>query len=669
LAIFLNWKDYDDGSKERFIISLFSSVSNRWYPPSSVVNATSENFLDTYDVFDVYSEEFYLANTEIDQTFDDLSIHSVRTSPVADRNFSKLYDNFGYSFETPKLPNQKYDVFNTGSVVQSYRQELRFLQKAYLEGTTDGALNNVGYAFMGIAPILEESVKEYGGWILTTYSGSVQKVGEDLIITNVDIPKVGNILKVSDPVFLEGDSFVYSFSKLGYNTKLSSKKNFNSRIKLTFYTHETGSTFKQLVEKNVKKLVRADIKPLIYYDDNFVFTRPSSSTIEDIVLNDVLTTSHHGYIYNTKRIFPTGSFYETDILELPSNYFQYDWFYDWMTNTINHGEIEVGIRSYSSGSIPDTVAYKRFTTEYPHLLTAPENAYHSHWIFNSEDTLWDIGVYGTSSVGNNLIIGSSSTFSYIGARDERRFSLKNEDDYSFSTSGSVGINFQGAFSCEIWADGIDTNGSNNLQSFSLTHTDGSGDDYYSIYFNGVLKRFGIDTSLSGASTGSFADIANYFDEDPHRFHYFALSYIPGRIFFYIDGKLFSEEEITLNMPDIPSSSIYVNCLGSGLAIDEILLSEGFLDEERAANNYYKSQPRVYRVGVPSDSLLDRYHQAKFTFTAYGEKEIEYHQFSMRGKPKPIETVLELDETGFNSPDYTGWTATVGEVELHEIIPI
>ncbi|MFA5395651.1 MAG: hypothetical protein WC346_06465, partial [Methanogenium sp.] len=160
MAIFLSWKNTNKDSKERFIISLFSNISSRWYP-ANIINSLDRDVLDTYDFFDTYSEELFLAKQEINQTFKDLSIDTVRTSPVANRSTTKIYDNFGAVFETYKLEEQDFDKFNFTQSLQPYRQELRFLNYAYQAGSTTVGLQHLGYAFTGISPRIEDHIKEY----------------------------------------------------------------------------------------------------------------------------------------------------------------------------------------------------------------------------------------------------------------------------------------------------------------------------------------------------------------------------------------------------------------------------------------------------------------------------------------------------------------------------
>ena len=112
--LFLNWSNTQEGTQDWFVLSLFNSLSERWYP-KNIIGSTD------YDFLSMYAQEFVLVDQEVQQTMDDLAIETCRVLPVANNTTSKLYDNFGRYFETNKLFSQDYELFNTGSVIQSYR--------------------------------------------------------------------------------------------------------------------------------------------------------------------------------------------------------------------------------------------------------------------------------------------------------------------------------------------------------------------------------------------------------------------------------------------------------------------------------------------------------------------------------------------------------------------
>ena len=654
MAIFLNWKNSIKGAKDRFIISLFSSVSSRWYPVS-IINSPSGSVLDTYDFFDVYAEEFYLVNREVNQTFLDLSLDTVRKTSVANRGSSKMYDNFGAYFETPKFEGQYFDSYDRIKGLQTYRQGLRWLHIADLEGSTTSALKNLGYAFTGVSPIIEDYHKEYDGWVLTTHTGSVLHASSNFIVSNIHIPHVGEVIYTDGDLFNEGNSFVYSYSKLGTNTVLRSKKNYNSDLKLTFFSklqtpdeEEEGAnsltdSFLESIELNTKRLVRADIHPLINYSDKLVFHKYTPGSVVFKTLGGltfktltgqifkVIQYSSQGFLYNTTRIFPTGSVYTTEELVLPSDYQEYDWYYDWMVNEVNEGYFDVEIRTYPTSSIPSTVPYSVYSEEFPILLTPDDRGNYVHWQFQNSASLLDI-----SGWENNLSLSVPSSFNAVEARDERKYCFKNIS--SFEYQGTVeNLNFQESFYCEIWTKGInkqDGSDPNKFEDLSILHSDGTSDNYYNFFISEVTKTFGLGTSKDAVASESSHDITSYFNELPERFHYFAISYIPGRVFFYIDGETVKEEEIALEIPNVPTGSMYVTCNGGGIAIDEVVISEGFLDENLVKERYEAARPRIYRQGIPSGSV-EQYHQARFISYAYDERETEFHQFSLRGFKSPI----------------------------------
>lgn len=663
MAVILNWKNTIKESKERFITSFFSFISSGWYI-KNVINSPDADYLDAYDFIDVYSEEFYLANQEVIKTFNDLSIADARTTNIALRGTSKLYDNFGADIFAAKNSFQYFDTYNSLDILQTYRQELRFLSKAYIEGTSLEALKDIGYAFTGISPLIEDPSHQYDGWVLTSYTGSVKYVGEDFIVTDFIVPHIGSIFFTNVSLFDEGDEVKYSFSKLGTNTKLKSKTKYNSEHKLLYYTNNSSSVIKNSIAAHVSKLVRADIKPIINYSNKCVFYRPSAPSGGSIFVNSDMTISPQGFLYNTQRLFPTGSVVTTPVIGLPSDYRSYNWFYDWMINLKNSGNYRMEIRSYPVEDIPDTVPYDLYTQDFPELLFNGDLSLpHAHWKFNHTSSLFDIS-------GNNftLPLQTSSDFVVNKSRHENQYCFTNLNSYDYRAY-KTGFDFSKPLRYELWVKGLDASIGSPAYFEIASIKDGS--NYNKLYIDGVNKRLGLKLNNSGVIQDAFADISDIFNEVSERYHYLGLSYIPiatsydlvsyfnsaimgtsvfstistssiatGKILFYLDGKLLGEQTLTVNPPtfsDITDSVppiLSVNMTGSGITFDEILMSEGFLDESSSLANYERSRSRIHRTGIPSSSVY-QYHQAKITFYAYDEDEVEFHQFSIRGAQNPI----------------------------------
>jgi len=145
-----------------------------------------------------------------------------------------------------------------------------------------------------------------------------------------------------------------------------------------------------------------------------------------------------------------------------------------------------------------------------------------------------------------------------------------------------------------------------------------GTDYYkvSIDSSGYNLEFEIKDS-SGTGYAS-ADISDYLDLGVSDYpHYFAVSYVSGSVFFYADGTQIGTASITTpsSIPSLPLGTQSISTAIAEIGIDEILLSEGYLDENTAEENFLSTRPRITGTGIPSGSV-ERYHQAKFVFNCY-----------------------------------------------------
>lgn len=625
MAVFLRWRDYAPGSKERFISDLFATLSPRWYP----VNIIGSNL---YDVFEMYAVEFASASVETAQTFDDLFIDTVRTTPIGLQSTSKMYDNFGALLGVNKLSTQSYDTFNTGSIVQSFRQQLRILSEAFFAGTSVEGAYRVGQAYTGVAPLVIEPVKNYPGWTLTVITGSVEAVGPNYIVSETYVPHLGFLLPAATASFVAGDEYILSYSKLGYNTIIHSGQHTYSGMDVFVYASTSVSdSFRASFERSFERAIRADIRPRYTYTNNFVYYRPQIGT-GSVEIDDYLTLSERGYLYNAAATPKAGAEFTGSVVTLPSNFASYDWFYDWLVLSRNDAYYDFAIRSYPSASIPDTVDYISYNPEPIDLLVPPSVSISAHWVFNAQNTLWDI-----TGNGSNLIrrqaVGATPIFTT--ARDESRVALLAESGAMVYT-GSVGaaLNLVDSFTCEMWLKGIDKTAPSDLSVIVKRQT--SQDYTPNLTTNGYMFAVNVATGRTELSTRNTSistvtgSISAYLLEEPERYHYFAYTFASGSAYLYVDDSVVaSGSGLVTPASQTADTFVLVSASGSGVAIDEIVLTDRFMTDREILQRYRDSKPRLSRVGIPSGSVL-RYHQPKITIYASGSNEVEFHQFSIRG---------------------------------------
>ena len=266
MAVFLKWQNTSPRSDDRVLADLFYSLSPQWYPTNIIANDA------TYHVLKMLGNELASASVEAGQVIADLSLATVRTSPVANQSTSKIYDNFGSLVGTDKFFDQDYETFTSVSAdMMSYRQELRLLFASYFAGSSYEGIQLAGRAFTGIAPLLINSTTNYPGWVLKRYSGSVVAVGTNFVVLDQVIPRIGRIIETpSASVFSPGMRYVLSYTKLGTNTIVRSEESVYNGSNVFIYTNTTNDSFKATMEKAITKAFRADIIPRFFYSSHYV---------------------------------------------------------------------------------------------------------------------------------------------------------------------------------------------------------------------------------------------------------------------------------------------------------------------------------------------------------------------------------------------------------------
>lgn len=641
MAIFLRWSSSATGTKEQFLVSMFSTLSPRYYPTNVIGSGL-------YDMLSMYAEELEDLYTENQQTFDDLAIETVRTTNIITRNASKIYDNFGVLLRSSRRFEQSFDIFASASVIQSYRQQLRFLTNAFVDGISVAGLESLGRSYSGIAPIIEEHIKANPRWILSAYSGSVLFVGENFIIADVFIPRVGNILPVDNAdIFSSGDNFVMSFTHLGSNTKLSGEDLFYNTVVNTYYIREEGVNSqsvidtKNSIEFQALRQIRADQRIREYYSENFDYYRPYLAYSESIggsgdgigvagtvsSLSSDLAIHPLGFLYNTGRLHASGSIHVTPVIDLGDQYNQFRWHYDWLVNTREYGSYDVEVRQYETSSIPDALYYIPMVgadEAIPPILPEVSGSMMAHW-FNVQSQ----SVFDARGINN---LNASSVISYTPklSRDPRRHCFLYGSGVTFeSTEVHSELDFANSMYAEMWLLRKSTPWS--VQDAALTIQREQGDNYYKIIVNTDNKTLNLVLNKDGQVGSASVPIHDYLNLVTPLPQYFAVSYVSGSVSFFANGELVGTGSIA-DPPDIPAMPLATQSIIASvdsLAIDEIVLSNGYLGENTVKNNFLNTRPRYTGVGIPSGSV-ERYQQAKFILKGYNVRDVELHQFSIRG---------------------------------------
>lgn len=665
MATFIRWSETSSGSNDQFLVSMFSTLSSRYYP----VNIIGSGL---YDIFSMYASEFVDAYDEIQQTYDDISIDTVRTTPITGRNFSKMYDNFGALLNSSKRYDQFYDRYSSGSMVQGYRQQLRFLTQAFLNGMSITGFERLGQAFTGVSPIIEEHIKANPRWILKSYSGSVLTVGQGFIISDVYIPRIGNVIPLENSsIFSPGDNFVMSFSHLGANTKLSGRDLYYNSIIATYYTdnlHPTTqsvTTLQNTIDFQALRVVRADLMIRPYYSRLFSYYRPSdaydtsSSFLTDVptsgigipawlsgtqqTLSDDFAIHEKGFLYNVGRLHGSGSIHDTPVLDLGAKCTEYRWFYDWMVNTREYGRYEVEVRQYPSASIPDSLYYIPIVTTdkaLPEILPEDTGSIRAHWFNVRSASIYD--------ATGGALLSSTSVPSYtpILSRDPRRYCFLYSGSIAFNNTSNTVLNFNKSISMQMWLLRLSSTTTKASSAFEIKRQQGSS--YYKFYINSNNSTL----HFAIADTFTFADvsasISPYMNLESPYPHYFAVSYISGSVLFFVDGTTIGTASIASpnRIPDMPAATQSIDINIPNIGIDEILLSDDYVDDIIAYDNFMNTRPRYTGVGIPSSSIM-RYQQARFTFYGYNTRDIELHQFSVRGAPS--ESIAKYLNPYYNYP--------------------
>ncbi len=648
MALYNSWQNNDLRTSEHYTYRLFSHLSPDYYP----VNVKGT---EIYNILEMYGGEFASGSVELYKVFKDLDIKTARTTPISSNNLSKLYENFGVLVEANKFFNQQYEIFNdAGHSLQSYRQMLRLLYDATLNGSTGYALNRIGHAYTGVAPIVVQPIINEPRWQLTTYTGSVISKGDNFFILDKELPVYGSIFKTEKIDEIEvGQDIVLTKSKLGFNTKLFGSKDFYSGIYLYVFAHEDtlNNSFKESIENHFNMISKGDVYFYPIYSSNYKYWRPTTSQID----NFSLITGN--YLTNTVRTSPTGAILKSNILELPNDYRNYDWYYDWLVLNRNESYYIPYVRQYPSSSIPDTVKFIPVTGEILGDLPFMEGTQGVRWIFDKSDRAEDISGnpnafnldlntgYGTSSIpilsrkpGRLGIFASGSSLLY---------------EHSSGSFPDIITSHQ-SFFIEAWVKGLDKIGSSNMSHFTIKNSNTEDQSniladqgmLFSIDFPSKTMKFEISygSGLSYSITGS---IASLLDEEPERYHYIGVSKHfagPDDTFLFVDDQVIATGSIYLSPTQITDSYTAVIIEGTGIGVDEISIQGTPLTKEDLKRRFLETQPRLNSY-KRHRTEVEKFQQGMVKVFASGSGEFEWHQFSIRGIEEPLFDYIPILPTG------------------------
>lgn len=647
MTTFLNWKDYKSRTKERIITDLFSYLSPRWWP----VNVIGSNI---YSLFSAYADQLSSASLESLQTFKDLFIKQVRTDPSSDFSSYKIFDNFGSLFDTNKFFNQDFENFNNTYILQGYRQQLRFVSESYFNGITKRSLDLIEQSYNGIGPLVLNSSNDILGWKLTTISGSVLATGNvdvasHVLLLDKKIHGIGN-LYVTSYVPNVNQTYIYTYSKLGENTKLLGIKRYNSGLNFNIFSSGSATTsFKNSVENNNKNIMKVDLIPRYNYLNTFVYWRPKQNNLP--TQNNLFSYSSGNFIYNNTFVNSTNETYidyvngvstpffkwslTSDIVSLPVYYQDYFWYYDWSILTRNETTYKVFIRSYNYQPIPRTVYFMEYRTptELSSLLSTinPSGSLvvQGHWLFNSKGRANDITGYNSDLIQSS---SSISDFELLLPRPQTKLAWK-------LTSGSINFGattyesqnlYNKNFLWESWIYGVDNSFGNNYFIFKRQVTpSGSSPNLnsngYGFYINN--NYFGIKISNGGNLESVEGSISEYLSELPYRPHYFACLNINNNVYINVDDKIIASGTLLYGIPSVSTGSLQIQSNVINIGMDEIILSVGNLSPDDLKLRFYESAPKIYGRELFRPYP---YHQFQVQVFASGSSEFELHQFSIKG---------------------------------------
>jgi len=635
MAIYISWKNTIVNTPERFISNMFGYLSSRWYPTNVIKS-------EPYTLFNAYAQELSSSSVELTNVYRDLDLLQVRTTAIQQRTQSKMYDNFGSNIGIGKLFEQNHDGFSTSSLLQSYRMTIRTLLDGFNYANSIEGYNKVGQAFTGVSPLIFDHQRQYLGWRLGMETGSVAETGDGFIISNVDFYWQGRLIPTGSTSLDLGDSFGITYSALGLNTYLGSKDYKHRDIEIHAYASESvGQSFKNNVQSAFNKVIKANQKAIVSYESGYSYFRPAFSTqslSSELYRNSEFLTN----------ILPTRQYgvpYDTEVVQLPAAYKEYDWYYDWAYTVKNDSSIKFFYRSYPSSLIPEEVYYQERSFQLVDILPYATGSVYAQYLLQDKNTMWDVS-------GNQINLSYDTTFT-TGAVPATFYRGRNSELLGVKVTDLPGLYYKGLvesfltygdnFYGEMWLSGINSEAV-GTGSVIFKH-DNTFIDYAQL---STGYAFGIDFGLqrafinikpeiaSSASESVSVSIASYLAQSSKLPHYFAFGFTPNSLSIYGDGNLLATSSVNLTFPVAGSytgiDSFVVNQIGVGC--DELGIGAGYLSPDLAKQNFDLTKPRLRSLAIPSSSV-EEFHQSRAMIYGSGSTEVELSQFSIRPYKTPM----------------------------------
>lgn len=591
------------------------------YYPTQIVSST------VFDIFEMYAQQLATASMLTRQAWLDIALQSVETTLVANRSTPKLYDNFAWYFQLQRVSGQYYDQYNSGATLNSYRQQLRLLYEADFAGTVKQAIQRVGQAFTGMSPIIIQPELDRNYWNLTILSGNIVALGPDYLVSDTYIPNFGYKIPCNVTSFATASRFVISYSRLGSNTEVISNKHKYSAI--TIFQPATSTitgSLQPLYASSINKVLRGDIYTNIFFIQDYVFSRPSSSS-------SVYVFASGGYITTDTTNYGPGQYlYDpAQTLQLPSNYKSLDWYLDWLVLTRNGSSYTMQLRSYASASIPSTVYYRDYNPqEIPYITMPASTTLGAHWLFTNSGSILDV-----TPNKNTLSYISGGRAAYGHARRARDFAATFNSSSVYSASVNFGLTpYIGG---QFWLYGVDSGLSTTTKwMYKMCAV---ADNTFSLSSSGLMllvdasqKQFSLTVNSGTTQLLYLSTLAggppSIFNELPSRYHQIAFTVTANESYLYIDGAIVASGSGVV-LPSLTSTTAIMAITGSAITMDEALVANYFLTPLRAQQDFQQYKPRLTSLCIPSSSV-EQYWQYRLLGNISASAELEFHQFSMIG---------------------------------------
>lgn len=599
-----------------YITRLFSELSNRWYPGSIY-------YTNIYYVFNAFAEQFVKFYNNYQQYINNTALETVSTSSINNRTYSQMYATYGYLVDSSKQSQQDFLDYNYTNAMQPYVNTIAMLNKAAYTGLRSSGLDTIGQAYTGVAPDYIEQAVDYKGWNLTVETLDVLGIDTHYMYLNTTRSsgsiEHSNIIELPNVNIFGNTTKVLSYSKLGLNTKIYSRKETNSSLMTTFfgnlntYNFASGS-LKNAIINSAAKMLRADFAIRPFYSNGYSNWRPNSSQQDLYIQNNKLV--------NWDRISDITTV-TSSILPLASGSYIYS--YDWNSTFYNSASASLLVRSYPAAVIPDTVYYKEVKNSTPPYLMPTSGSLHyiSKYISSSGSVFVDM-----NSAGLTMDQYSGTASVTISKRKDKFSTALDHTYYYASAINRVGT--YNAFTVEAWIKGIDTYAQNvsiKLEEMNVSNAHTLEADGLGMFIDTLNKKLRVEI---GSAINNIQVDLPILSELPSRYHYLAASYASGSLYIVLDNTLLKTETNVPMYTCNDDTVISMICSGSAVVIDEFQIHNQFIDPDSLIARFEETKSYVTdkKLLLSNNNL---YHQAKWVFNNANTREVEIQQFSAKYK--------------------------------------